>query len=182
VAFPPVASLRIEKLRGLLFKPATPFRFQAGLQEVVHPLAARTVALGLFDQPKQLSLQGKSFGDFAGTGHVNYSNILFSMLVNRFFTVIAFPTHASHYNVRNMRSSTITSKGQITIPVQVRAALGPATGDRVEFVETGKGQFAIVAATRSVRELKGLFRGKRSKPVSTEEMNAAVAKRASLSR
>jgi antitoxin PrlF len=77
--------------------------------------------------------------------------------------------------------ATITSKGQVTIPVQVRAALGLDAGDRIEFVEVGKGQFAIVAATRSVRELKGLFQGKRSKPVSIEEMKAAIARRASES-
>jgi antitoxin PrlF len=81
-----------------------------------------------------------------------------------------------------MATATVTSKGQITIPSQVRNALGLEAGDRVEFVEQSKGQFAIVAATRSVRELKGLFRGKRSKPVSIEEMNAAIAKRASASR
>jgi antitoxin PrlF len=81
-----------------------------------------------------------------------------------------------------MASATITSKGQITIPVQVRTALGVETGDRVEFVEVEKGQFSLIAATRSVRELKGLFRGKRSKPVSIEEMNAAIARRASASR
>lgn len=61
----------------------------------------------------------------------------------------------------------------------MRAALGLQAGDRVEFVEQGKGQVAIVAATRSVQELKGLFRGKRSKPVSIEEKNAAIARRAS---
>ncbi len=78
-----------------------------------------------------------------------------------------------------MTVATVTSKGQITIPAQVRNALGLEAGDRVEFVEQGEGQFALVAATRSVRELKGLFRGKRSKPVSIEEMNAAIARRAS---
>jgi antitoxin PrlF len=78
-----------------------------------------------------------------------------------------------------MPKATITSKGQITIPVQVREALGLDTGDRIEFVEVDKGQFAIVAATRSVQELKGLFQGKRSKPVSIEEMNAAIARRGS---
>ena len=81
-----------------------------------------------------------------------------------------------------MAKATITSKGQITIPVRVRQALGIDSGDRIEFVEVEKGQFAIVAATRSVQELKGLFRGKRSKPVSIAEMNAAIAKRASHSR
>jgi AbrB family looped-hinge helix DNA binding protein len=78
--------------------------------------------------------------------------------------------------------ATVTSKGQVSIPVRVRAALGVDAGDRIEFVEVEKGQFAIVAATRSVQELKGLFRGKRSKPVSIEEMNAAIARRASGSR
>ena len=60
--------------------------------------------------------------------------------------------------------------------------MGIDSGDRIEFVEVEKGQFAIIAATRSVQELKGLFRGKRRKPVSIDEMNAAIAKRASGSR
>ena len=77
-----------------------------------------------------------------------------------------------------MATATVTSKGQITIPAQVRNALGLEAGDRVEFVEQGKGLFAIVAATRSVQELKGRFQGKRSKAVTIEEMNAAIAKRA----
>jgi len=81
-----------------------------------------------------------------------------------------------------MASATITSKGQVTIPVQVRSALGLDAGDRIEFVEVAKGQFAIVAATRSVRELKGLFQDRRRKRVSIEEMNAAIARRAAGSR
>jgi len=81
-----------------------------------------------------------------------------------------------------MAAATLTSKGQITIPVKVRSALGVEAGDRVEFVEVGKGEFNIVAATRSVKELKGLFRGRRRKPVSIEEMNVAIAQGASRSR
>ena len=81
-----------------------------------------------------------------------------------------------------MAIATVTSKGQITIPARVRHALGLETGDRVEFVEQEKGQFAIVAATRSIRELKGFLQRKRNKPVSIEEMNAAIARRASESR
>ena len=56
-----------------------------------------------------------------------------------------------------MATATVTSKGQITIPVQVRAALGVDAGDRIEFVEVGKGEFNIVAATRSVKELNGVL-------------------------
>jgi antitoxin PrlF len=81
-----------------------------------------------------------------------------------------------------LATATMTSKGQITIPKPVRDALGLDSGDRIEFVEAEKGQFAIVAATHSVQELKGLFQGRRSKAVSIEEMNAAIAKRASGSR
>ncbi len=81
-----------------------------------------------------------------------------------------------------MAAATITSKGQITIPAQVRAALGVDAGDRIEFVEVGKGEFNIVAATRSVKELNGLFHRKGRKPVSIEEMDAAIAEGASRSR
>jgi antitoxin PrlF len=81
-----------------------------------------------------------------------------------------------------MAVATLTSKGQITIPSQVREALGLEKGDRVEFVEQGKGQFVIVAATRSIHELKGMFQRKRSKAVSIEDMNTAIARRASGSR
>jgi AbrB family looped-hinge helix DNA binding protein len=75
-----------------------------------------------------------------------------------------------------MVSAKLTSKGQITIPANVRAALGLNAGSRVEFVETGKGQFAIIAATEEVQSLKGMLK-KPAKPVSIEEMNLAIAAR-----
>lgn len=81
-----------------------------------------------------------------------------------------------------MATATVTSKGQITIPAKVRAQLGIDAGDRIEFVDIGQGQFAIVAATRSIRELDGVFRDKVRKPVSIEEMNATIARRGSGAR
>lgn len=94
-----------------------------------------------------------------------------------------------YYNVRNllvgketMASATVTSKGQITIPAEVRTALGLDPGDRVEFVEIGRNEFSIVPATGSIRELKGIFKGRRRRPVSLEEMDGAIAKGASRSR
>ena len=75
-----------------------------------------------------------------------------------------------------MSAATITSKGQITIPVRVRAALGVDSGDRIEFVELEKGQFAIIPATRSIQELNGLFKGRRKIAATIEEMDAAIAK------
>jgi antitoxin PrlF len=75
-----------------------------------------------------------------------------------------------------MARATVTSKGQITIPVQVRAAMGLEAGDRIEFVEVEKGKFVIIPATCSVQALKGMV-PKPAKPVSIEEMNAAIRAR-----
>jgi antitoxin PrlF len=83
---------------------------------------------------------------------------------------------------RKLARATMTSKGQVTMPKPVRTALGINPGDRIEFVETEKGQFAIIAATGSIQELNGKYRGRRSKPASIEEMNAAIRKRAARSR
>lgn len=75
-----------------------------------------------------------------------------------------------------MTTATLTSKGQITIPLEVREALGVDAGDRVEFVEVAPGRYEFIAATRSVRALKGMF-GTPRKSVSIEEMNAVIARR-----
>jgi AbrB family looped-hinge helix DNA binding protein len=80
-----------------------------------------------------------------------------------------------------MSTATLTTKGQITIPVDVRRALNVEAGDRVEFVQIEPGRFEVIAATRSVRELKGRF-GKPVRPVSIEEMDAAIAAQAARSR
>jgi AbrB family looped-hinge helix DNA binding protein len=80
-----------------------------------------------------------------------------------------------------MSTATVTSKGQITIPADVRQALQVEAGDRVEFLEVQPGRFEVVAATRSVRELKGMF-GKAGKTVSIEEMNRTIAARGASAR
>ena len=81
-----------------------------------------------------------------------------------------------------LATATVTSKGQITIPAEVRAALRLDAGDRVEFVEIEEGKFAVIPVTRSIRELEGRFQDKRRKPVSIDEMNAAIRRRAAKSR
>jgi AbrB family looped-hinge helix DNA binding protein len=80
-----------------------------------------------------------------------------------------------------MTTATVTSKGQITIPANVRQSLHVDAGDRVEFVELEPGQFLFMAVNRSVTELKGMF-GKASKSVSIEEMNQAIASRGASAR
>ena len=75
-----------------------------------------------------------------------------------------------------MTTAKLTSKGQITIPAAVRAALGVVAGDRVEFIEVAPGQFEPVAATQSVTTLKGLVR-KPAKPVLIADMKTVIARR-----
>lgn len=73
-----------------------------------------------------------------------------------------------------MSTATMTTKGQITIPAAVRAALGVEAGDRVEFVQVEPGRFELVPATSPVAALKGLVR-KPTSPVTVEDMNKAIA-------
>lgn len=80
-----------------------------------------------------------------------------------------------------MSTATVTSKGQITIPADVRQALQVEAGDRVKFLEVEPGRFEVVAATRSVTELKGMF-GKAGKTVSIDEMNRTIAARGASAR
>lgn len=83
---------------------------------------------------------------------------------------------------RSMATATVTSKGQITIPARLRTALGLDVGDRIEFVQTARGEFTVIAATRSVKEMKGMLYRKGQKAISIEEMNAGIAKGAARSR
>ena len=81
-----------------------------------------------------------------------------------------------------MTSATMTSKGQVTIPVDVRTHLGLSTGDRIEFVLNEQtGRYEVVPATRSVTALKGIIR-KPAKPVSIDGMNAAIAEQGASAR
>ena len=75
-----------------------------------------------------------------------------------------------------MSTATITSKGQITIPAAVRAALHVGPGDRVEFVQIGEGRYEMVAATKEVSRLRGLV--KTGKVISVDEMDKVVRARA----
>ena len=80
-----------------------------------------------------------------------------------------------------MTTATLTSKGQITIPADVRNELKVDAGDRVEFVQIAPGRYEFVAVTSEVTVLKGMF-GEPQKAVSIEAMNAAIAQRGAAAR
>jgi AbrB family looped-hinge helix DNA binding protein len=68
-----------------------------------------------------------------------------------------------------MLTTSLTSKGRISLPAKVRSALGVEVGDRLGFVELKKGTFLLVAMNVPVRQLQGSLAGTRK--VSIEEMN-----------
>ena len=80
-----------------------------------------------------------------------------------------------------MSTATLTSKGQITIPVDVRNALKVDAGDRVEFVQIAPDRYEFVAATNDVSALKGMF-GPANKSVSLADMQAEIARRGAAAR
>lgn len=72
-----------------------------------------------------------------------------------------------------MATATVTSRGQVTIPDEVRASLGLSAGDRLEFVPLGEGKYALIASKHTISDLKGMIK-KSSSPVSIEDMNTAI--------
>jgi antitoxin PrlF len=78
--------------------------------------------------------------------------------------------------MNDIAASTVTSKGQITIPKQIRDRLRLEPGHRVEFEVNRQGQVILRAKNVDIRELKGIIRSKRKTPVSVEEMNEAIAR------
>ena len=74
-----------------------------------------------------------------------------------------------------MAVATLTSKGQTTIPKQIRELLGLVPGDKLDFVVESDGRVVLRPATLDVRELRGMLRKKSRKAVSLEEMDRAIA-------
>jgi AbrB family looped-hinge helix DNA binding protein len=77
-----------------------------------------------------------------------------------------------------MPSATLTSKGQLTLPKAIRDLLRLEAGDRIDFVVRDDGTVVLRPVTVDVRELKGLLYRKGLRPLSVEDMNTAVRRRA----
>jgi AbrB family looped-hinge helix DNA binding protein len=76
-----------------------------------------------------------------------------------------------------MPSSTLTSKGQTTIPREVRDHLKLHSGDQIDFIIQTDGSVLVRPATVNVSELKGMLHRKNMKAVSVDEMSDAVRTR-----
>ena len=74
-----------------------------------------------------------------------------------------------------MPTATITSKGQITLPREVRDHLHVREGDRVEFEIGRDGEVRVRPMTGSVEELFGMLRRPGARPRSLEEIDEGIA-------
>ncbi len=73
-----------------------------------------------------------------------------------------------------MSTSTVTSKGQITIPKYIRDQLKIQTGDRIHFfIDDTNGSVTFLPIKSDVRELKGIV-PKPKKSISINDMNEAI--------
>ncbi len=72
-----------------------------------------------------------------------------------------------------MAVATMTSKGQVTIPKDVRERLRLEQGARLEFVVQEDGTIRVRPLTVDVRDLFGILQADRH--VTVEEMNATIA-------
>ncbi len=73
-----------------------------------------------------------------------------------------------------MPHSTVTSKGQTTIPGAVRAALGIMPGARLEYAV--EGDHATVRVHPGTRALKGVLASAKGKGMSLAQIRAAAGK------
>jgi AbrB family looped-hinge helix DNA binding protein len=93
--------------------------------------------------------------------------------------MIALPYCKNCNQVRRklMVVSTITSKGQVTIPKEIREKLMLATGDKIEFVLTNDREVLIRPVSKKVDDLFGKLHRPGMKAVSIEAMDEAIARK-----
>ena len=70
--------------------------------------------------------------------------------------------------------STITRKGQVTIPKKIRDSLKLSAGDKIEFLLTPNGEILMKPITRKVDEVYRILHSDAKEPVSVEQMDWVI--------
>lgn len=76
-----------------------------------------------------------------------------------------------------MSEARLSSKGQVTVPRDIRERLKLKLGDKLRFRITDNGQVVVEAAKYHFGELYGLLHREGIKPVSIEAMDGAIRQR-----
>jgi AbrB family looped-hinge helix DNA binding protein len=75
-----------------------------------------------------------------------------------------------------MARTTVTSKGQVTIPKRIRDHLRVKSGDRIDFDIEASGKVVVRPGGTDIKALKGLLHRPGRHAVSLAAMEAAIAK------
>ena len=75
-----------------------------------------------------------------------------------------------------MPRSTLTSKGQITIPKEIRDHLGLKPGDRIDFAKDRSGRVSLRPINTDFRSLRGIIKSPLGRPITLKEMDEAIAR------
>lgn len=70
--------------------------------------------------------------------------------------------------------ATVTSKGQVTLPAEVRRRLSIHAGSKLEFVIRGSNRLEVICLDGSIKDLKGLL-PRPERTLSLNEMDIAIA-------
>ena len=73
-----------------------------------------------------------------------------------------------------MPTATVTSKGQVTIPLEQRQRLRLKTGDRIEFQFGADGEVVLTSRRIPFEKIQGILRSTGPKPVSIREMKKGI--------
>jgi AbrB family looped-hinge helix DNA binding protein len=78
--------------------------------------------------------------------------------------------------MQDLGSSTITAKGQTTIPKKAREQLGLRSGSRLDFFLEPDGRVVLRGASLTIDDVFGIL-GKPKRRVSIEEMNSVIRRK-----
>lgn len=69
-----------------------------------------------------------------------------------------------------MTESTITAKGQTTVPADIRQAIGGAPGTRLVWHVLSDGRLFVRVKNKTAQDIKGILKAPKDKRLSIEEM------------
>ena len=78
-----------------------------------------------------------------------------------------------------MANATLTTKGQVTIPKEIRDYLNLDTGSKVDFVIDENGIVKLIPLNIPIQKLSGILHRKGMKATTLEEMEEIISEAAS---
>lgn len=70
-----------------------------------------------------------------------------------------------------MTESTITAKGQTTVPADIRARVNAGPGSRLVWSAMPDGTLIVRAKTQSIQDMAGMLKAPKAKRVGVDDMN-----------